>query len=170
MYRSNLTQITYSTLKFYSVRWKLSQELGVTQSTTYPVVFGYRFNNSKASSLASVCPTSDSYTILYNILIDARQNFQVQQISIDKNMAVVYPDGIEQDISKWLKPTRLNPRTDRPAFNVEETEHKLIISLIEKNELEELEVSVLEDSLKKMSIEQLDISASINFEPRYYDY
>ena len=149
-------------------RWRLSQVLGVPQSTTFPILFCYRFNNSKLSALSNVCPTSDPYTTLYNVLIDAKLNFQVEQISIDKNVTIVHSDGSEENVSKWLKPTRVNPRTNRPVFNVEETEATLIYSLDNPGTEPDLEDSILEDSLQKMSLGHLDANTSISsaFTPR----
>ena len=145
----------------------------ITQCTTFPVLFCYRFKKSRNSALASLCPTSDPYTTLYNILIDAKQNFQVNQISIDKNVVVVHSDGSEEDVSKWLKPSRENNRTDRPAFKVTETDEQLFISLHDRNDLEDFEESVLEDSIQKLSIgpvEQNTSISSIHYEPRYVIY
>ena len=149
-------------------RWRLSQVLGVPQSTTFPILFCYRFNNSKSSALSHVCPTSDPYTTLYNVLIDAKLNFQVEQISIDKNVIIVHQDGSEENVSKWLKPTRLNPRTDRLVFHVEETEFSLLYSLNDPGSEPDLEDSILEDSLQKMSLGHLDANTSVSsvFTPR----
>ena len=155
-----------STVQSDYARWRLSQVLGVPQSTSFPVLFSYRFNNSRSSVLSSICPTSDPYTTLYNILIDAKQNYEVYEISIDKNLVVVHSDGSEQNVSKWLKPTRLNPRSNRPIFKVEETASSLIYRLSEPGIDPDLEDSILEDSLQKLSLvdDQLEVNTSLNIE------
>ena len=65
------------------VKWRLSLELKVT-SETFPVLFGYRFKNSKSSKLASVCELSDPYLKMYNILVDAHKNFHIKKFVMPK--------------------------------------------------------------------------------------
>ena len=79
---------------------------------------------------------------------------------------MVHSDGSEENVSKWLQPTRLNPRSNRPVFKVEETAASLIYSLSEPGIELDLEDSILEDSLQKMSLvdDQLEVNTSLNFE------
>ena len=154
------------------VRWRLAQELGVAQTSTYPILFSYSFPLSSDSALSSVCPTSDSYVTLHNILIDAKQNFQVDKISMDKNIVVVHSDGTEENISKWLKPKDMMfmPRQGRPTINIEETENSLIFSLQQSSPEVDIVDSSLQASLQNMSLDQVESNVSTsfdNFSPRY---
>ena len=154
------------------VKWRLAQVLGVAQADTYPILFCYRFKGSKSTALSSLCPTTNPYTVLYNVLIDARSNHQVEQVSMPKNTVVVQADGREVNVTKWLKPTRINARSNRPVFRVEETESSFIYSLEEvEPDFEESGLD-LEASLQQMSIEeQMDTNnlsvCSASFAPKY---
>ena len=79
---------------------------------------------------------------------------------------MVHSDRSEQNVSKWLKPTRLNPRSNRPIFKVEETASSLIYRLSEPGIDPDLEDSILEDSLQKLSLvdDQLEVNTSLNIE------
>ena len=118
----------------------MCQVLSVSQQETYPILFNYRFPGSKSSLLSTLCPTgaptgslSNPHTILYNVLIDGKMNHQVNQVEMPKNIVMVEPDGSEVNVSRWLKP--LNDRvgrSNRPIFDVVETETSLIYSFQEK--------------------------------------
>ena len=84
------------------VRWRLAKELGVAQQSTYPVLFNFRFPGSKNSTISSVCATSEPNTVMYNVLTDARINFQIDRIVMPKNVRLIDHDGAQVDISKFL--------------------------------------------------------------------
>ena len=112
------------------VKWRLAQKLGVTNLSTFPILFNYRFKGSKTSELSSLCPTRNSYEVLCSILIDARANHEVNQIAISKAIVIEKQDGSEVDVSQWLKPLNdREERSNRPNINVEETETHLLFSL-----------------------------------------
>ena len=56
-------------------------------------------------------------------------NFQVEKIEMPKRLIIVVGDS-EVDVSKHLFPTRKEARTNRPIFDVIETETTYIYSLI----------------------------------------
>ena len=61
-------------------------------------------------------------------------NHQVNQVEMPKNIVMVEPDGSEVNVSRWLKP--LNDRvgrSNRPIFDVVETETSLIYSFVGEN-------------------------------------
>ena len=139
------------------VRWRLAKELGVAQQSTYPVLFNFRFPGSKNSTISSVCATSEPNTVMYNVLTDARINFQIDRIVMPKNVRLIDHDGAKVDISKFLTPVnnRIDGRADRsyrPIIDVEVTNDSLIYRLVSKvcDDRED----ELEDSLKMMSIDK----------------
>ena len=172
-----------ATVEHPYARWRLAQKLSVCQQSSYPILFNYRFKGSKSSPLSSVCPTSDSCNVMQNVLIDAKNNFEVNKISMPKLVRVMDPDGSKVDVSKWLKPVnnridedRVN-RSDRPTIDVEETEDSFIYSLAGEdhdNDSAKLQEE-LEESIKMMSIDgdgdtsvdQFNLSGSISFNPMY---
>ena len=70
-------------------RWRLSLALRVSQKSTFPVLFSFRFPGAKDSPLSSLCPTSDPNTVMYNVLTDARINFQIEKIVMPKVVTMV---------------------------------------------------------------------------------
>jgi uncharacterized C2H2 Zn-finger protein len=124
-------------------RWRLAQVLGVTQQETYPVLWHYSFPGSRTSMVSSYCPTSDPSDVMFNILSDARTNYDIEKIVMQNSVEVIGPDGTKVNVSKWLKPLGEGEvRSNRPQINVEEIEDKLVYSLIvkktfEKSDLEE---------------------------------
>ena len=149
-----------STIDSDYVKFRLAQLLGVTQTETQPILFGYKFPGSRTSAVTSLCPTIDPYISLYNVLIDGRNNHQVNEITMPKNLVIKHEDG-EENVSKWLNPTRINARSNRPVFKVDETETSFIYSLVEASS--GLAESTLEDSLHQMSLEEEG-----QFAPRYF--
>ena len=85
-------------------RWRLAQIMGVTQKTTYPILFNYHFPGSKASFLHNCCPTSDPHIAMFNVLIDAKTNHDIEHISMPKKLVVIDRNGSKVDASKWLAP------------------------------------------------------------------
>ena len=85
-------------------RWRLAQIMGVTQKTTHPIQFNYHFPGSKASFLHNCCPTSDPHIAMFNVLIDAKTNHDIEHISMPKKLVVIDRNGSKVDASKWLAP------------------------------------------------------------------
>ena len=81
-------------------RWRLAQILGVTEAHTYPVLFQYRFPGSKASSLSTRLPTSDPMQLMVNVLVDAKTNFGIDEVFMNKNSVVIEPNGSRTNIAK----------------------------------------------------------------------
>ena len=61
-------------------RFRLSQLLGVTNKSTYPILSDYRFPGSSSSEIAALCPTKSTFDALIDILIDARDNHNVHRL------------------------------------------------------------------------------------------
>ena len=161
------------------VRWRLAQKLGIAQQSSYPILFNCRFPGSKTSSLSLICPTSDPSTVMYNVLTDAKKNFQVDKITMPKNVTIIDPDGSHIEVSKWLKPVnnrggnRLH-RPDRHIIDVEESDDSLVYSLVSGggNTVDDTGDDVLEESLKMMSLDDnnnkvLDCKLSVSYLPRF---
>ena len=114
------------------VKWRLAQVIGVTQRSVYPLLFHHSYPGSRASFLASVCPTENTCEKLFEILKDAA-NFKVDKLRISKNCVVVDCDGKEHIVDKYLTPsnsaTEDRDRADRKRFIVEETEDEFVLSL-----------------------------------------
>ena len=100
-----------STVDSNYVRWRLAQVMGVCQQSSFPVLFNYRFPGSKTSRVPALCPTSNPYSVLCNILLDARENYQVEEIAMSKGMVIVNSDGTEFEVRRHLKPLN-NGATD----------------------------------------------------------
>ena len=112
------------------VRWRLAKEMCVVQQTAYPILFNYRFPGSKSSELSSLCPTSDPYLALYKILRDGKMNYQVEEISVSKDLVIVTASGKEINVSQHLKPLNdREERSNRPKVKVEENETHLLFSI-----------------------------------------
>ena len=155
------------------VKFRLAQRLGVTQEDSFPILYHFRFNGSKASSLCSICPTSEPYNVLYNVLIDARINYQVDTVSMPKNLVIVQPDGSEVDVSQWLRPSNdRSERSNRPIFDVQETESCLLFSLTKDGQTSSLKERDLEESLQQISLDgaaadpNMSVESS-SFNPKY---
>ena len=136
-------------------RWRLSQVLGVTQIQTYPILFKYQYRGSRSSSVSKCCPTSDPYVTMYDVLVDARDNHNVDSIEMPKSVVVIDEES-ETDVSKFLLPTREVSRSNRPMFRTEETATTYIYSLVG-----DVPDTGLETSLGEMTV------SSAGFEPRY---
>ena len=103
------------------VKFRLAQLLGVTQSETHPILFNYKWKGSRDSLVSNCCHTSDPYKAMYNVLIDARNNYNVDSIEMPKKIVIVDSDSeTEIEVSKYLLPTRQNARSNRPVFETEE--------------------------------------------------
>ena len=145
--------------------------LGVTQQETYPVLWHYSFPGSRTSMVSSCCSTSDPSDVMFNILSDARTNYDIDKIEMQNSVEVIGPDGTKVNVSKWLKPLGEGEvRSNRPRINVEEIEDKLENSLIGNKTFEK---SDLEESFHHMSLDNdgndsLNLSiTSANFDPEY---
>ena len=115
-----------STIDSDYVRWRLSLAAKVTQSDTFPVLFKYK----RRGFVSKCCPVSDPYKAMYNVLVDARNNYQVDKIEMPKKLVVVDSDGeTEMDVSEFLLPSRQHSRSNRPMFHVEESPTSIIYSL-----------------------------------------
>ena len=151
-----------ATVGSHYARWRLSQVLGVTQTQTYPILFKYQFRGSRASVVSKCGPTSDPYVTMYDVLVDALDNHDVEKIEMPKKVVVV-DDEIETDVSKFLLPTREVSRSNRPLFKTEETATSYIYSL-----LGNVPDKGLETSMGEMTLADEDASvSSAGFEPRY---
>ena len=151
-----------ATVGSHYTRWRLSQVLGVTQTQTFPILFKYQFRGSRASVVSKCCPTSDPYVTMYDVLVDALDNHDVEKIEMPKKVVVV-DDEIETDVSKFLLPTREVSRSNRPLFKTEETATSYIYSL-----LGNVPDKGLETSMGEMTLADEDASvSSAGFEPRY---
>ena len=134
-------------------RWRLAQVLGVTQQNTYPILYNYHFPCSRSSFLSLSCPTSDPQNVMVNVLMDAKINFDIEQVSIPKHVVVIGPHGSKIDATKWIKPVCSGQeRSDRPNIIVEENEVNYTLSLARPC-LKEFGVEELQESVHKMSID-----------------
>ena len=170
--RVPVTKVTYdkeldsilASVEHPYARWRLAKAAGVTQCDTFPILFKYDFKGSKSSKVSRCCPTSTPYDVMSDVLVDAKNNFQVEKIEMPKRIVIVDGDS-EFEVSKYLLPTRQEARTNRPIFNVIETDTSLTYSLAD-TEIE------LENSLRQLSLDRggMDLeNTSLNsteFEPR----
>ena len=150
-------------------RWRLSQVLGVTQTQTYPILFKYQYRGSRSSVVSKCCPTSDPYVTMYDVLVDARDNHNVDSIEMPKSVVVIDEES-ETDVSSFLLPTREVSRSNRPMFKTEETATSYVYSLVGN-----IPDTGLETSLGEMTLadgcDEADLSvSSAGFEPRYEQY
>ena len=158
-------------------KWRLAQRLGVCQHSVYPILFKYHYPGSKASRLAEICPTSNPYNILTKVLLDARDNYKVEQVAMDKNMVIVDTDGEEFDVSKYLRPLNdREERSNRMKINIQETETNFLFSLAKQVAAEEEQVDRdLEQSLHGLSLHEEELENSLlnlslqsgSFDPMY---
>ena len=130
-------------------RWRLSQVLGVTQHSTYPILFNYRVPGANTSCLSTCCPTTDPQSVMLSVLLDARANHDVEQIAMPKNVVVIHPNGSKVNVSKWLMPLNSGmERSNRPKIVVEDTDDSFIYSLGDRNSCDTADED-LEESLNK---------------------
>ena len=130
-------------------RWRLSQVLGVTQHSTYPILFNYRVPGANTSCLSTCCPTTDPQSVMLSVLLDARANHDVEQIAMPKNVVVIHPNGSKVNVSKWLMPLNSGmERSNRPKIVVEDTDDSFIYSLGDRNSCDTADED-LEESLSK---------------------
>ena len=149
-------------------QWRLSQLLGVTQRYRYPIVFHHNYPGSKSSMLSMHCPTTDPVNIMVGILVDAKNNFDIEEITMPSNAVVIGPNGVTTDISKGLLPSNFGVlRSNRPKIVTEERNGNIVYRLGAK-ESEDANVNLV-NSVENMSIsENLDVSvSSTNFAPAY---
>ena len=144
------------------VKFRLAQLFGVTQSETHPILFNYKWKGSRDSLVSKCCPTSDPYVAMYNVLIDAKNNYNVDSIEMPKKIVIVDSDSeTEFEVSKYLVPTRQNARSNRPDF---ETEEKTATYVYRLGAGAVPDSKVTDDSARDPS---MSMSLVEGFKPRY---
>ena len=139
-----------STLDSDYVRWRLSLAAKVTQSDTFPILFKYQ----RRGFVSMCCPVSDPYKVMYNVLIDAKNNYQVDKIEMPKKLVIIDSNvDTEVDVSEFLLPSRQHSRSNRPMFHVEESPTSIIYCL--------LAVELVDDPVADVVIPEKDLETSM---------